>query len=66
MQLPQSLRAESILPTLADSFGVLGLRAVGPDDLGRCLRVALDEDRPSIIEVPVEKMQDPWPLIQGH
>jgi acetolactate synthase-1/2/3 large subunit len=51
---------------LADSFGVLGLRAVGPDDFGRCLRVALDEDRPSIIEVPVEKMQDPWPLIQGH
>ncbi|HEY7926630.1 MAG: thiamine pyrophosphate-dependent enzyme [Candidatus Dormibacteria bacterium] len=51
---------------LADSFGVPGMRAEGPDDLGRCLRIALDDDRPTIIEVPVKKMHDPWPLIQGH
>ena len=51
---------------LADSFGVLGLRASGPEGLGRCLSAALEDNRPSLIEVPVQKMHDPWPLIQGH
>jgi acetolactate synthase I/II/III large subunit len=51
---------------LAESFGALGLRAEGPHQLGRCLHDALAEARPSVIEVPVGRMADPWPLIQSH
>jgi acetolactate synthase-1/2/3 large subunit len=51
---------------LAESFGARGLRAEGPDQLGSCIQAALEEDRPSVIEVPVGSMSNPWPLIQSH
>jgi acetolactate synthase-1/2/3 large subunit len=51
---------------LAESFGARGLRAAGPDQLGSCLRSALAQEGPSVIEVPVGRMSNPWPLIQSH
>lgn len=51
---------------LAESFGAVGLRAEGPDQLNRCLNDALTAARPAVIEVPVGRMPDPWPLIQSH
>jgi acetolactate synthase I/II/III large subunit len=51
---------------LAESFGVCAWRAADPVELGDVLKAALAEDRPSLIEVPVGRMPDPWPLIQSH
>jgi acetolactate synthase-1/2/3 large subunit len=51
---------------LAESFGARGLRAEDPDQLGSCIQAALKEERPSVIEVPVGPMSNPWPLIQSH
>ncbi|HKF18360.1 MAG TPA: thiamine pyrophosphate-dependent enzyme [Candidatus Dormibacteraeota bacterium] len=48
---------------LAEAFGVAGHRANGPDGLGRALLDALDDGGPSLIEVPVGEMEDPWPLL---
>jgi len=48
---------------LAEAFGVAGRRAHGPEGLGRALVEALDEGGPSLIEVPVGEMEDPWPLL---
>jgi acetolactate synthase-1/2/3 large subunit len=44
---------------LADAFGVVGLRAVEPTDVGRLVREAIDRDRPALIEVPVGRMPRP-------
>ena len=41
---------------LADSFGVRGMRAKNPQELRSCLRTALADDGPALIEVPVEPM----------
>ncbi len=41
---------------LAESFGILGMRARGASDLQRCLREALAADAPALIEVPVGPM----------
>jgi acetolactate synthase-1/2/3 large subunit len=41
---------------LGEVFGLLGLRAVGPDELRQALRAALAHDGPSLIEVPVGEM----------
>jgi acetolactate synthase-1/2/3 large subunit len=49
---------------LADSFGVRGLRAEGPDGLRAQLEAALHEETPALIEVPVEEMPSPWALIR--
>ena len=48
---------------LAESFGIPGHRAESPEALGTALGQALDEPGPSLIEVPVGVMPDPWPLI---
>lgn len=48
---------------LADAFGLVGLRADGPDGLRGALAQALDIDGPVLIEVPVGEMPDPWRLI---
>lgn len=48
---------------LAEAFGVAGHRADGPEGLGRALVDALDHGGPSLIEVPVGEMEDPWPLL---
>jgi acetolactate synthase-1/2/3 large subunit len=49
---------------LADAFGVRGLRAHGPDGLRTQLSLALRDDQPALIEVPVGEMPDPWPVIR--
>lgn len=45
---------------LAESFGVTGRRATSPEGLGSQLREAIAADEPTLIEVPVEQMPDPW------
>ncbi len=44
---------------LADAFGVLGLRAKEPTDVGKLVREAIDRDRPALVEVPVGRMSRP-------
>ena len=48
---------------LANAFGLPGRRADGPEELGSALLEALDHSGPSLIEVPVGEMEDPWPLL---
>jgi len=45
---------------LAESFGVAGRRATSPEALRTELREAINADEPTLIEVPVEQMPDPW------
>ena len=49
---------------LAESFGVLGLRASSPDELKTSLKKALSSNQPALIEVPSGEMPNPWPFIQ--
>ncbi|MCI0548741.1 MAG: thiamine pyrophosphate-dependent enzyme, partial [Candidatus Rokubacteria bacterium] len=44
---------------LADAFGVAGLRATAPTEVGRLVRQAIEMDRPVLIEVPVGRMPRP-------
>jgi acetolactate synthase-1/2/3 large subunit len=44
---------------LADAFGVLGLRAKEPTEVGRLVREAIEADRPALVEVPVGRMGRP-------
>jgi acetolactate synthase-1/2/3 large subunit len=48
---------------LAAAFGVAGVRAHEPGELERVVREALDRPAPTLIEVPVGEMPDPWPLL---
>ena len=50
-------------PKMADSYGIAGVRATSPDALRRELRAALKRRGPSLIEVPVGEMPDPWPTL---
>ena len=47
----------------AEAFGVAGLRAKDPLEVGQLVRKAVDMDRPVLIEVPVGRMPRPafWP-----
>jgi thiamine pyrophosphate-dependent acetolactate synthase large subunit-like protein len=44
---------------LADAFGVHGMRATEPTDVGRLVGQALEMNRPVLIEVPVGRMPRP-------
>jgi acetolactate synthase-1/2/3 large subunit len=44
---------------LADAFGVTGMRATTPTDVGDLVRRAIELDRPVLIEVPVGRMPRP-------
>ena len=44
---------------LADAYGVVGLRAAKPTDVGDLVRKAVGMDRPVLIEVPVGRMARP-------
>lgn len=44
---------------LADAYGVTGLRAGDPVEVGSLVRRALELDRPALIEVPVGRMARP-------
>lgn len=48
---------------LAESYGMVGMRATDPATLGTCLDKALAMNAPVLIEVPVGKFPDPWELI---
>ena len=41
---------------LAEAFGAGAMRANGPSELNACLKEALADNRPTLIEVPVDKM----------
>jgi acetolactate synthase-1/2/3 large subunit len=45
---------------LAESFGVPAARTQSPDGLRRELDKAFSRSGPSLIEVPMEKVPDPW------
>lgn len=45
---------------LAQAYGAVGVKAQGPDELEAALRVALEADAPTLIEVPVEMMPEPY------
>jgi acetolactate synthase-1/2/3 large subunit len=47
-------------PKLAEAFGVAGRRAEGPDQLRTALRESINADEPTLIEVPVPVMPNPW------
>ncbi len=51
-------------PAFAESFGARAMRADGPEALGGALRWAMAQDGPTLIEVPVGAMPDPWPLLE--
>ncbi len=48
---------------LAESFGAAGYRATSPEELRGVLDQALANRGPSLIEVPVGEMPEPWHLI---
>ena len=50
-------------PKMADSYGIAGVRAMSPDALRRELAAAIKRRGPSLIEVPVGEMPDPWPTL---
>jgi acetolactate synthase I/II/III large subunit len=50
-------------PKMADSYGIAGVRAMSPAELRRELAAALKRRGPSLIEVPVGEMPDPWPTL---
>jgi len=48
---------------LAESFGAAGYRATSPEELRGVLDQALANRGPSLIEVPIGEMPEPWHLI---
>jgi acetolactate synthase-1/2/3 large subunit len=50
---------------LADSFGILGLRATTPEALRAALRQALAANVPALIEVPAGPMPNPWKTLRA-
>lgn len=45
---------------LASAFGVAGRKAIGADGLRTQLAEAIKANEPTLIEIPVEAMPDPW------
>ena len=45
---------------LADAYGVRGVRVEGADDLQSALSESLTIERPTLIEVPVGMMPNPF------
>jgi acetolactate synthase-1/2/3 large subunit len=48
---------------LAEAFGLPGVRAETPESMAAAVRDGLDSDGPTLIEVPVGEMADPWPVL---
>ena len=48
---------------LAAAFGLRGVRADGPDGIAAAVREAMEGDEPTLIEVPVGEMPDPWQML---
>ncbi len=51
------------LPALAAAFGMTGYRANSPDEFQTMLSTAIDANEPSLIDVPVGIMPDPWAVV---
>jgi acetolactate synthase-1/2/3 large subunit len=49
---------------LADAFGVTGRRTTSPESLSTELREAIKANEPTLIEIPVDAMPDPWKILQ--
>jgi acetolactate synthase-1/2/3 large subunit len=49
---------------LAAAFGVTGRRADGVDGLASSLRASLKADEPTLIEVPVGPLPNPWTALK--
>jgi acetolactate synthase-1/2/3 large subunit len=47
----------------AESFGAVGMRARGPDELRVALRQALARREPTVVEVPLGPLPSPWEFI---
>ncbi len=50
---------------LAEAFGAVGLRATTIDELDPVIDAALAADRPVIVDVVVERMENVYPMIPG-
>jgi acetolactate synthase-1/2/3 large subunit len=50
-------------PKMAESFGIAGVKTTSPDGLRRELNAAIKRRGPSLIEVAVGEMPDPWPTL---
>jgi acetolactate synthase-1/2/3 large subunit len=48
---------------LAEAFGAQGLRARSHEELRAALRAGFASKGPTLIEVPVDEMPNPWPLL---
>ncbi|CAN5785171.1 thiamine pyrophosphate-binding protein [soil metagenome] len=48
---------------LAEAFGVTGRRATSPDALRAHLAESIRANEPTLIEIPVEAMPDPWKIL---
>ncbi len=48
---------------LAENFGAQGLRAKTPQALRQAIEKGFEEKGPTLIEIPVEEMPNPWPFI---
>jgi len=44
---------------LAEVYGALGERITDPKDLGPALRRALEANRPAVVDVMIDPMQEP-------
>jgi len=51
---------------LAEAYGVVGMRAVNPTDIGRLVADAVRLERPVLIEVPVGRMPRPVFFMMGR
>ena len=49
---------------MAESYGVMGLKATSPEELRGVLRRALKEPGPTLIEVPIGDTPAPWKFVQ--
>ena len=47
---------------LAENFGAAVVRAHGPDELRVAIREGLKREGPTLVEVPVGEMAEPWKL----
>ncbi len=50
-------------PKMAESYGIAGVKTTSPEGLRKELNAALKRKGPSLIEVAVGEMPDPWPTL---
>ena len=50
-------------PKMAESYGIAGVKTTSPEGLRRELNAAFKRRGPSLIEVAVGEMPDPWKVL---